>query len=90
MKWFKKILLSIIWTLIFIILSAFIFNLLSGIIIGSLHSKTDFDIGENYDLINSISVLSLIVMPFFVGLLGLLLSILGKLPGTDIKKKNNS
>ena len=89
MNLLKKILLSIIWSLIFCFLSAVVFNFLSGMIIYYLFSTSGLNPRENHDLINLISTSGIIVLPFFVGVLGLILSIRGKLPGTNIKKSKS-
>ena len=87
MKWLKRIALGIIWSIVFFALSTFVLNLASGMVIYVLFHKLGLNVREHHLLINNISTFGCIILPFFIGLLGLILSIFGKMPGTKIKSK---
>jgi hypothetical protein len=74
----KKIICTVVWTVVFFIGSATLFDYFSSVFSLGLHHPGEAHFGETISLVD----IAYLVVPLICCALGLLLSILGKLPGT--------
>jgi hypothetical protein len=74
----KKITCTVIWTVVFFFGSAALFDYVSAVGSFGLHHPGEDHFGETVALVD----IAYLLVPLICGPVGLLLSILGKLPGT--------
>ena len=80
----KKTVFTVMWTVIFFFGSAVVLGALSGLLFASV-MKSGGSIPPDGSLVRAVG-LSWAIVPMVLGPVGLLLGILGKLPGTELAK----